>query len=437
MKLKIFLKAILMGMLFMLHSAHAAIETVDVLVLYDNAATTVNQGKDMPAAAASLIENANATYKNSAVNIKLRIVHLEKISVSGGKNVSSNALNGLARDQNVQKLREKYGADLVALLTLRRNIGGGFVCGIGYVPRGNGKLTSGAKGAGFSVSAINCGNATFVHELGHNMALGHSFAQGSSGGVFKWGRGHGVRNNFATTMAYPFAYGSAVRVQQFSSPSQVKCRGLPCGIAHDKNDAADAVTSLNTVAKTVSEFFPTKVSGPTPPPAEPTPPPAEPTPPPAEPTPTSPENIVSNGNFDSLGSWRSYRGASLELSEVKYSSKFGLKVYDRRSLFSGPLQTISIEEGKTYQFSAQAALATKSSARSTMIALLLLDTASGPHYQLLDFASIVRVQENWTKLERTFTVNKAYGKVDSVELLFIGPWRSRDFYLDEVVIKAK
>jgi hypothetical protein len=444
MKLKIFVKTIiLLASLFTLHPVYAATETVDVLVLYDNAATSVKQGNDMPVAAASFVEFANATYKNSSVNIKLRIVHLEKIAISGGNNVSSTALNSLANNQKVQELREKYGADLVALLTLRRNVGGGFVCGIGYVPRGNEKLTSAAKSAGFSVSAINCDNTTFVHELGHNMALGHSVAQGSTGGVFRWGRGHGERNNFVTTMAYTSAYGSAVRVQQFSSPDHVKCNGSPCGVAHDKGDAADAVASLNVVAKQVSEFYPTKVPGtdvpdePTPPVEEPTPPVEEPTPPVEEPTPKDSENIVTNGNFDSLDSWRNYKElSSLELSEFKYSSKFGLKIYDRQSIFSGPVQTIPIEVGKTYQFSAQAALATQKATRNLLFAVLRLTTSRGEYYKLLDAASIVRGQ--WSKLERaSFTVTKAYGKVDTAELLFFGPWRGRDFYLDEVVIKAK
>jgi len=84
MKLKVLIRVVLINMLFVLHSANAAVETVDVMVLYDNAATTVKQGKDMPAAIASLVENANVTYKNSGVNIKLRVVHQAKISVSSG-----------------------------------------------------------------------------------------------------------------------------------------------------------------------------------------------------------------------------------------------------------------------------------------------------------------------------------------------------------------
>ncbi len=128
--------------------------------------------------------------------------------------------------------------------------------------------------------------------------------------------------------------------------------------------------------------------------------------------------------------------SSLELSEFKYSSKFGLKIYDRQSIFSGPVQTIPIEVGKTYQFSAQAALATQKATRNLLFAVLRLTTSRGEYYKLLDAASIVRGQ--WSKLERaSFTVTKAYGKVDTAELLFFGPWRGRDFYLDEVVIKAK
>ncbi len=44
------------------------------------------------------------------------------------------------------------------------------------------------------------------------MGLGHSFAQGSKGGIYEWGRGHGKYNKFSTTMAYPQSYGSAIRI---------------------------------------------------------------------------------------------------------------------------------------------------------------------------------------------------------------------------------
>lgn len=414
-----------MFVLFTVSPVYAAKKIVDVMVVYPNQATTVTQGRDIPALAASYVEYANQTYKNSNVGIQLRLVHLRKVAISGTGSVSGEALQNLAKDQNVRELRTKYGADLVVLLTLRQQVSRGFICGVGYVPQGaNGTFYFGAKYAGYSVTAVNCGNPTFVHELGHNMGLGHSYVQGSRGGIYQWGRGHGKYNNFSTTMAYPHAYGSAVRVQQFSSPTQAKCNHLPCGIDRSQDDGADAVTSINIVAKQVADFFPTKVPstvvGET-----------------DTPKPKIPANLVTNGNFDILSSWKNFwELSSFQRSRVKVSSNYGLKVSNRQIYYAGPVQTVPLSVGKTYQMSAYAALATPSSARDMMYAALLLKTASGNFYiQSLDSASIVRGQ--WSKLNSTFTVSNAYGKLNSIELLFYGPNGDRDFYLDEVSVKQK
>jgi hypothetical protein len=268
MKLKSSVLAILTFILFTLSPAYAAIHTIDVMVVYPHHVIATVPGKDMPAKLALLIANANQSYKVSNVNIRLRVVYLKEVAIPGTGNVSRRALFSLARDQNIQKLREQYGADLVVLLTLRRSVGGGFFhCGNGFIANGSdGKFDfadtseyKGARNAGFSVTAINCDVATFAHEIGHNMGLGHSFPQDSEGGIYKWGRGHGVFGDFTTIMAYPSAYGSVKRLQRFSSPTQIKCNGQPCGVPHNQIDAADAVTSLNAVAKQASDFFPTKV----------------------------------------------------------------------------------------------------------------------------------------------------------------------------------
>jgi len=272
MKLKVSINALLTLILFTsLSPAFAVVHTIDVMVVYPHHATLMPEGRDMPSRVALLIANANQSYKESKVNIRLRVVHLKEVAIPGTGNVSRRALFSLAGDQNIQKLREKYGADLVVLLTLKQTTSEGlFQCGRGYIAHGtNGKLDfsdnlffnyKGAKNTGFSVTAINCDTSTFAHEIGHNMGLGHSFEQGEDGGVYKWGRGHGERNNFSTIMGYPWVFGKYTkRLQRFSSPTQIKCNGQPCGVPHNQIDAADAVTSLNAVAKQVSDFFPTRV----------------------------------------------------------------------------------------------------------------------------------------------------------------------------------
>lgn len=426
MKLRTLTTAGLLAMLLIMKPAFSATQTIDVLVAYASQAQTVSQGKDMPALAAAFIEYANQTYKRSNIGIKLRLVGLKKVSVASGGSVSSTALRNLARDANISKLRDQYGADLVALLTLRKNVSGGFLCGIGYIPGGsNGKFYSGSKNAGFSVSAVNCGYPTFAHELGHNFGLGHSFAQNSKGSLYTWGRGHGVYNNFATIMAYPQAYGRAKRVQQFSSPSQKKCNGLPCGVPHDRNDAADAVASINAVSNQVASFVSSKVTNTT-----------VSNQPAPKPKPKTTSNLVKNGNFDSLSSWRNFWNlSSIKKTDYKVGSKYGLKASNRKAFYAGPVQTLSLQTGKTYQLTAYAALATSYQARNDMYAGLLLTTPKGLRLQPLTKKSIVKGQ--WSKLSATFKVNTAYGKPSKIELLFYGPSSGRDFYLDEVKLTAK
>jgi hypothetical protein len=273
MKLNSLSNAIVTLLLLAISPANAAIHTVDVMMVYPHHVTTVPAGRDVPARVASLITFANQAYAQSNVNIRLRLVHLKEVAIPGTGKVSEVGLNNLAEDQNIQKLRARYGADLVVLLTLAdiKNDGTA-VLGKGFIPLGdNGKFTlvdsfgtRGGRRAGFSITAINSPNNTFVHEIGHNMGLGHAYEQGGRGGVFDWGRGYGRQGEFATIMAYAWFFdhpflGTAKAIPRFSSPTQAKCFGSFCGAPLNRIDRADAVTGLNAVAKQVSDFFPTKV----------------------------------------------------------------------------------------------------------------------------------------------------------------------------------
>jgi peptidyl-Asp metalloendopeptidase len=72
----------------------------------------------------------------------------------------------------------------------------------------------------YSITAVDCGATTFVHELGHNQGLAHSLKQGdTSGGVYVDGMGHGVQNEFASIMASPHVFGSATQYDYFSNPN--------------------------------------------------------------------------------------------------------------------------------------------------------------------------------------------------------------------------
>ena len=144
-------------------------------------------------------------WENSKANIRFRVVHIEELDIANAK-TDLNTLKNLRTNTTAKSLRSKYGADLVTMLTPTRPY-----CGLGYIPRGNnGNIYTYYKNYGYSVVGHTC-TSSFAHELGHNLTLGHSHKQGSNGGLFSWGRGHGVDNTFV--------YHHGLRQRLYSSSS--------------------------------------------------------------------------------------------------------------------------------------------------------------------------------------------------------------------------
>lgn len=239
---------------FAVGTAQAA--TIDVMVLYTQPAA--NNVSNIDTKINQYISHANRVYRNNAVNLTLRLVGAQSTAAtSSDLEPTESALNALTNSSGVASRRSTYNADMVVLLGTRENIyeNGqlvGYVCGIGWVGQGsNGTLTSGMDNRMFSVTAVDCGATTFIHELGHNMGLGHSVRQGSIGGVYRDGIGHGVDNNFSTIMAYPQAFGSATQLDYFSDPDWSGCNNLPCGVTGESN----AYRAVNAVIDQISRYY--------------------------------------------------------------------------------------------------------------------------------------------------------------------------------------
>ncbi|MES9885365.1 MAG: zinc-dependent metalloprotease family protein, partial [Candidatus Sedimenticola sp. 6PFRAG1] len=199
----------------------SAMTTVDVMVLYDK---TLESKRVAPSLrAATMVAYANTALENSKAGHRYRLVHTEAISLPAVTQTDSTALRALTNSPEAAELRKQYGADMVAMITPPKKY-----CGVGWMGRGsNGTLQSSSK-YGHSVVNYYC-TSSFGHELGHNLGLGHSPRQNSQGGVYKWGRGHGVDNLFVTMMAYTSAYGAG-RLPYFSTPAVHDCKGEPCGV---------------------------------------------------------------------------------------------------------------------------------------------------------------------------------------------------------------
>ena len=225
--------------------------TIDIMILYTQPAA--NSVSNIDTKINQYISHANRIYRNNAVDLTLRLVGQQSGAATSSNMVPSESdLDTLTFSSGVQNARSSYGADMVVLLGKADQVGNGVVCGIGWVGQGsNGNLNSSAKSRMYSVTAVDCAATTFVHELGHNMGLGHSVKQGSTGGVFADGVGHGVDNNFSTIMAYPQAFGNATRLDYFSDPYWSGCNGLPCGVVNQSN----AYRAVNEVIDEIAAYY--------------------------------------------------------------------------------------------------------------------------------------------------------------------------------------
>ncbi len=258
-------------------SQAASAVQIDLLVLYDDASASQLKGEPK-VVMKSWQDQINTMYKNSQVDLQLRIVGVEKNNESGSN--MDQVLGRIRTSSTVSQIRERVGADFVTQLHQTGN------CGIGYL----------AVDAGwaYNVLGATCGPAALAHELGHNMGLNHSRAQGDTSGTkYRYGLGHGVNGAFGTLMTYEWYY-RASKMSVFSNP-RIQCRGYPCGVAEGQSGEADAAKAINNVKASLANFRPTKVAngGSDPAPTNPT------TPDPQEPTTPNPNpgTTVKDGRY--------------------------------------------------------------------------------------------------------------------------------------------
>jgi hypothetical protein len=219
-------------------------ETIDIGILYtdQSAAATSNINTKIN----QLIAFSNQVYSQNGVDITLRLVGTQNLG-DYAVTPSEDWLNAVTNSSYVDGLRNDWKADMVAVLGTGQSAGNGLIsCGLAWVGQGtNGNLYSSMSSRMYSITAIDCGATTFVHELGHNQGLAHSRKQGdTAGGVYVDGMGHGVQNEFASIMAYPFVFGSATQYDYFSNPNW-SVNGIPFGVTN-QSYAIRTVTDTKT-----------------------------------------------------------------------------------------------------------------------------------------------------------------------------------------------
>jgi hypothetical protein len=240
--------------------ANAAANTgpvVDLMVLYTDKAQTADFATRR---SRYLVDVSNQAYKDSGINMSLRLVHIRQTPYVEN-NANSQALNDLATDRGAfsgtASLRDQYGADLVMLLRpLYAQSAGG--CGTAYVGFANGGdsfSNSGYSvvGDGYSKDSLSnyyCRTSTFAHEIGHNLGNVHDREYSSFQGKFAYSYAWGIGGKFGTIMSY---YDPSVLL--FSTPNlATQCAGTPCGFAEGKANSSDQARTINFTAPIVANY---------------------------------------------------------------------------------------------------------------------------------------------------------------------------------------
>jgi hypothetical protein len=218
---------------------------IDLLIVYPAAVATAAGGVSvLEADVFKSVADANLCYRNSKVNLQLRLVHLAKVSYSTTGDLETdlerleNPTDGYM--DNVHDLRDQYGADLVALLAADSSSGG--LANTMMFP----SLDFASQG--FSVSVwdqIGAPSYTLAHELGHNMGCLHNREDSGEvdGGYefrdFSYGKRWLPENpGYATIMSYDTEPTSTYpnTIPYFSNPN-VSYLGTPTGNAASEDNA--------------------------------------------------------------------------------------------------------------------------------------------------------------------------------------------------------
>ena len=240
-------------------------DVIDVLIAYTPLARVAAGNIDLFLKFA--IDNSNRTYDNTGIAPRLRLVHkyetgytksnthmvedLNRLTFTSSDRLGNSSPDPAGYMDEVHGRRDRYGADLVALIVGRQT---GLVCGIAWVPPYESYPDEDFEFLGFSVVAHNCETTTyhsFAHEIGHNQGANHD-PDSAVASAFSYG--HGLCNTdggWNTIMSYSYNDEGICRreIGYFSSPI-IRYNGTPTGDAQVRDNRR----VLNETAYRVANF---------------------------------------------------------------------------------------------------------------------------------------------------------------------------------------
>lgn len=212
---------------------------IDVLVAYT--ASARKAVADIAATIQLAVAEANQSYQNSGINIKLTLVDSFEVSYSESGKSFDTILVDFVGMADINNRRNSSGADMAAMIINQIDY-----CGLADA------IKPTASNA-FAIVHYDCatGYYSFAHELGHLQGARHDPANDSTTTPFAYG--HGFQHtspspSWRTIMAYNCP-SSCPRLQYWSNPN-INYNGIAMGTASTNNNAR----VLNETASTVAGF---------------------------------------------------------------------------------------------------------------------------------------------------------------------------------------
>ncbi len=231
-------------------------EVITLLIVYTPKAaewsrlneTNINTTIDL------LMAKSQLVLDNSNVGITLRLVHSAQVDYTelhSNEDLFNLKLKDDGFMDSVHDLRSQFSADLVVLLEETE-----FTGGVGYLM----SSASGNADLGFSLTRVQqaSNSYTIIHEIGHNMGLGHHKLQNYQNGPglfsfssgWRWAGQDGKK--YCTVMTYDgasyFADGIASKKIAYFSNPEIQSDGVSIGDYENADNARTLRETKNVIA---------------------------------------------------------------------------------------------------------------------------------------------------------------------------------------------